>query len=134
MTMPQESDRRHEERAPIELKVEYQRLNAFFYDYTKNISRGGTFIRTNRPLGIGTLFVFKLMVPTLEEALVLRGEVRWIRNQSDPDDADPTQGPGMGIRFIFDDESQREQVEQLVERLMVSSLGQHVYSRLRGDD
>ena len=31
----------------IELTVEYKRMNAFFADYTKNISRGGTFIRTD---------------------------------------------------------------------------------------
>jgi type IV pilus assembly protein PilZ len=29
-------------------------MNAFFADYTKNISRGGTFIRTDKPLDIGT--------------------------------------------------------------------------------
>ena len=69
------------ERAPIELKVEYKRLNSFFADYTKNISRGGTFIRTERPLGIGTEFNFKLCVPTLENPLVLRGKVRVAVNQ-----------------------------------------------------
>ena len=37
-------ERRAEVRRPIELKVEYKRLNTFFADYTKNISRGGTFI------------------------------------------------------------------------------------------
>jgi hypothetical protein len=34
-------ERRAETRRPIELKVEYKRLNTFFADYTKNISRGG---------------------------------------------------------------------------------------------
>ena len=33
-------------RAPIELKVEYKKMNTFFSDYTKNISKGGTFIKT----------------------------------------------------------------------------------------
>jgi uncharacterized protein (TIGR02266 family) len=58
-----DDDSRGDPRAPIELKVEYKRLNSFFADYTKNISRGGTFIKTNRPLPIGTEFVFKLFVP-----------------------------------------------------------------------
>ena len=48
---------------PIALKVEYKRLNSFFADYTKNISRGGTFIRTKNPLSIGTEFMFQLQVP-----------------------------------------------------------------------
>ncbi|HKO52206.1 MAG TPA: PilZ domain-containing protein, partial [Polyangiaceae bacterium] len=51
-------DRRSGFRAPIELKVEYKRLNTFFADYTKNISRGGTFIATDKPLPVGTDFVF----------------------------------------------------------------------------
>jgi hypothetical protein len=52
----EDTDRRREQRAPIELKVEYKRLNTFFYDYTKNISKGGTFIKTDKPLDIGTVF------------------------------------------------------------------------------
>ena len=54
------SDRRSHPRIPIELKVEYRKLNTFFADYTKNICKGGTFIRTKRPLSVGTKFLFKL--------------------------------------------------------------------------
>src|SRR6185312_9659980 len=61
-----ESDRRTNDRHAIELKVEYKRLNTFFADYTKNISKGGTFIRTDKPLSIGTEFLFKLFVPQLQ--------------------------------------------------------------------
>ena len=52
--MADDDRRRREARAPIELKVEYKRLNTFFYDYTKNISKGGTFIKTEKPLDVGT--------------------------------------------------------------------------------
>ena len=65
-------------RASINLKVEYQRLNAFFADYTTNISKGGTFISTNEPLDVGTEFAFKLDVPGVEEVLSLKGIVRWV--------------------------------------------------------
>jgi hypothetical protein len=37
----------------------------------------------------------------------------------------------MGIRFVFDDDGQRQDVDRVVERLMVASLGQLIYSRLR---
>jgi len=69
---------RKSERAAIELKVEYKKLNGFFSDYTKNISKGGTFIKTSKPLAIGTEFVFKLFVPFSEQAFELRGEVAWV--------------------------------------------------------
>ena len=81
--MPQPHERRQEERAPIELRVEYQRLNRFFYDYTKNISKGGTFIKTGKPLGIGTRFLFKLVVPNMAKPLVLLGEVRWVLREGE---------------------------------------------------
>ncbi len=122
-------DRRHEVRAPIELKVEYKRLNSFFADYTKNISRGGTFIHTDRPLDIGTDFLFKLGIPTLPEPLVLTGKVQWIITL---EQATPDQEPGMGIGFVFGSEAERQRVEGAVERLMIENLGPVLYKKLMG--
>lgn len=125
-------DRRREARAPIELKVEYKRLNTFFYDYTKNISKGGTFIKTDKPLDIGTIFLFKLLIPSQTEHLALRGEVRWVvkdgspRPPEIPDDHEP----GMGIRFVYADAQQRRALEEVVEKMMVDSLGELIVSRL----
>src|SRR5690606_4678270 len=42
-------DKRAHPRIPIELRVDYPKLNAFFADYTRNISKGGTFVRTAQP-------------------------------------------------------------------------------------
>ncbi|MCP4449378.1 MAG: TIGR02266 family protein [Myxococcales bacterium] len=125
--MSNESDesRRGGSRKPIELKVEYKRLNAFFADYTRNISNGGTFIQTEKPLPIGTEFVFKLQVPRLEEPLSIEGQVRWINKAGSEEDA-----PGMGIRFIYKQDSQRRLIEDLVEGLMVDSLGRLLTTRL----
>ena len=130
--MPDENERRREARAPIELKVEYKRLNTFFYDYTKNISKGGTFIKTDKPLGIGTVFLFKLMIPNQQDALALRGEVRWVVREGEPPppQAGPGHDPGMGIKFVYDTPDQRRGLERIVEKMMVDSLGQLIYSKL----
>ncbi len=130
--MSEENDRRREARAPIELKVEYKRLNTFFYDYTKNISKGGTFIKTEKPLGVGTVFLFKLMLPAQAAPLALRGEVRWIVKEGEPlpPQAPPGHEAGMGIKFVYDSIDQRRGLERLVEKMMVDSLGQLIYSRL----
>ena len=127
-----EEERRREARAPIELKVEYKRLNTFFYDYTKNISKGGTFIKTDKPLDIGTIFLFKLLVPLREAPLALRGEVRWVIKEGSPPPAEmPTDHePGMGIRFVYEGNDQRQALEALVEKMMIDSLGPLIYSRL----
>ncbi|HTE55388.1 MAG TPA: TIGR02266 family protein [Kofleriaceae bacterium] len=122
-------DRRFDPREAIELKVEYERLNAFFADYTKNISRGGTFIHTRKPLPVGTEFLFQLFVPTLEGPLEIRGRVKWVVEPGR--DGTPDDPPaGMGIRFVYASDEERRQVERLVERLMVDSLGHMVYRKL----
>jgi type IV pilus assembly protein PilZ len=130
--VPSSEDRRREARAPIELKVEYKRLNTFFYDYTKNISKGGTFIKTERPLDIGTIFLFKLMIPSRDEPIALRGEVRWVVKEGlpRPPEIPADHEPGMGIRFMYEDDQQRHNLEQIVEKMMVDSLGPLIYSRL----
>ena len=116
------SDRRGETRAPIELKVEYKRLNSFFADYTKNISKGGTFIKTKKPLPIGTRFLFKLFVPLRTAPFELIGEVVWSTAEGEE--------PGMGIKFVYGDDSQRNDFESVVEHLMTDSLGADLAGRL----
>ena len=116
------SDQRQHTRAPIELKVDYKKLNSFFADYTKNISKGGTFIKTKKPLPIGTRFLFKLTVPHREAPFELLGEVVWSKADAEE--------PGMGIRFIYSSESQRVEFETVVERLMSDSLGSELTEKL----
>ncbi len=119
-------------RAPIELKVEYKKLNTFFSDYTKNISKGGTFIKTDRPLKIGTEFVFKLFVPQRGEPFVLRGSVAWIHSHDTPPppSIQPVPERGMGIRFLYKDDEQKRAFESLVEDLIKDNLGDHVFKKL----
>ena len=122
--MPEQKgpEARKEPRAPIELKVDYKKLNSFFADYTKNISKGGTFIKTKKPLPIGTQFLFKLTVPQRGEPFELLGEVVWSQNDGDE--------PGMGIRFIYTNDGQRSEFEGVVEQLMSSSLGPELTGKL----
>lgn len=122
-------DRRRFDRAPIELKVEYKRLNTFFADYTKNISRGGTFIATQKPLPIGTEFVFALGIPAMSEPLRLRGKVIWTTLPADATNANPA---GMGIEFQYADDIERREKEAAVERLLIDQLGEHLATKLLG--
>mgnify|MGYP001427369049 CR=1 FL=1 len=135
----EESERRGEDRAAITLKVDYKRLNTFFADYTKNISKGGTFIRTNKPLEVGTEFVFVLTVPNRDGGadesegggapvrLELTGEVKWVVPESAATEEKPA---GMGIQFVFKGEEERRRVERFVADLMRSSLGDRLAEKL----
>lgn len=120
---------RQHPRAPIELKVEYKKMNTFFSDYTKNISKGGTFIKTERPLKVGTEFLFKLAIPALDKPFEVRGRVAWVNTEAEQQRPEVEEN-GMGIKFIYDDDSQRSQFESIVEDLMQRSLGDVVYKKL----
>jgi type IV pilus assembly protein PilZ len=124
------NDRRNYPRTAIELNVEYKKLNTFFHDYTRNISQGGTFIRTPKPLDVGTEFVFKLTVPELLEPLSLRGQVKWIVLQADAGKDPEKPDPGMGIQFLYQSEEDRLRVEATVERLMKKHLGELAFAKL----
>jgi type IV pilus assembly protein PilZ len=123
------SDRRNAERHSITLKVDYKRMNTFFADYAKNISKGGTFIRTSKPLDIGTEFVFVLSIPDQQDQLQLRGKVVWTVDEAKATEEQPA---GMGIRFDFTDDKQRSDLEAFVNKLMSEKLGGHVAAKLLG--
>jgi len=115
----------------IELQVDYKKMNTFFADYTKNISKGGTFIKTGRPLQVGTQFLFKLAIPMLEEKVTLKGEVIWVRSADEAAGKSGPEGePGMGIRFLYKDTAERRDFESSVEALMKESLGEHIFQHL----
>ena len=120
-------DKRGDDRAAIQLRVDYKRLNTFFADYTKNISKGGTFIRTSKPLDVGTEFVFVLSVPSYNTQLELKGEVVWIVTE---DRATLDSPAGMGIKFKFETEADRDKVDEIVGKLMDEALGEHISTKL----
>ncbi|HEY4179117.1 MAG TPA: TIGR02266 family protein [Kofleriaceae bacterium] len=125
------NERRSEARRPIELKVEYKRLNTFFADYTKNISRGGTFIKTSRPLPIGTEFLFKLFVPGRDEPLTIHGEVqRIIDGKGDGTGDGPDDEAGMAIRFVYREGDPQAEIARIVEGLMTESFGPRLSAKL----
>jgi len=119
-------ERRGGQRRAIELKVEYKRLNTFFADYTKNISRGGTFIKTRRPLPIGTEFMFKLFVPGRDHPLTIHGEVQRIVGE----DAAPSEEQGMAIKFVYREGDPQEEIAAAVGAMMTQSLGPRLYAKL----
>lgn len=119
------SERRSDARRPIELKVEYKRLNTFFADYTKNISRGGTFIKTDRLLPIGTEILFQLFIPGREVPLSIHGEVHRIVTEATSDE-----DIGMAIRFAYRQGDPQQEIERIVEEIMTDSLGPRLYAKL----
>lgn len=114
--------------APIELKVEYKRVNTFLSDFCKNISRNYTFIKTKNPLPQGTRFLFRIGVPELDEPLGLKGYVKRVVTAQD---AGRDESPGMDIEFIYDDDDARNAMMDRVHGLIESQMGQLLGERIR---
>jgi uncharacterized protein (TIGR02266 family) len=93
------------------LKVEYPEAGDLVYDYTKNISRGGTFILTQRDLPLGTQVLVDLSFPGLIDPIRLRGLVRWCSPGDRPEER------GVGIQFLLDDPGASERLANLIERV-----------------
>ncbi len=83
--------------------------------FTHNISIGGTFIKTENPLPVGARFSFQLRVPPQEVPLEVSGEVVWSVAEG--------RQPGMGIRFLHGSDAQKQLLESLVNRLLMTLLG-----------
>ena len=87
-------DRRRHPRTGLILKVDYPSADRFLRDYTLNISKGGTMLRTRRAVEVGDDVDLVLSFPGLLAPIGLRGEVRWAEEETNE-----TQIVGILFRF-----------------------------------
>ena len=95
-----------------QVRVEYSNVEDFLVDYTSNETIGGMFIKTERPMAVGTAFMLRIQLPGGRRTIETEAEVRWTL----PCDVAAPMNPGMGIRF--DGLSTIDKM--LVENLLVS--------------
>ncbi|MFH1467242.1 MAG: Hsp70 family protein [Pseudomonadota bacterium] len=100
-------------RKPARLKMNYRSLDAFVVEYRDNLSRGGTFIRTPKPLSVGRECAFEVRIPGEEAPLVFEGVVTW--SSASLPELSAGQEEGMGIEFRLD-AATRARMEALVAR------------------
>jgi uncharacterized protein (TIGR02266 family) len=92
-----ETSGRRETRIPRAISLSYKDQESFARAYTGNISGGGLFIRTKKPLAQGEQFVLNLQLAGLPKPLKIKCEVVWARAQAGDAGKRP---PGMGVKFI----------------------------------
>lgn len=102
-------DNRRQPRLPVDVKVDYRTVGSFITDYTRNISKGGVFIRTSLPLDVGERVRIRLTLPEGDAPFALDGIVKWTATLKDRD----KHPPGMGIEFVDFDEEVRRKLEAL---------------------
>jgi hypothetical protein len=83
-----DSDKRREERVTI--NKEFESFDAFIHEYVTNISRTGVFVKSKKPLPIGTRVNLKFTV-IMEDIETIEGIGEVVRTCTDPS--------GMGVVF-----------------------------------
>ena len=88
---------RRDPRVDFDITVDFGTDNRFFTGFAGNISDGGLFVATDRPLPIGLPIMIRFSIPQFEVPITVTAEVRWVR--SPKSDLDETAG-GMGVKFL----------------------------------
>ena len=99
------------QRLPAKVRVEYVHIEDFLVDYTSNHTIGGMFIKTDRPLAVGTHFLLRFQLPGGGPPLQAEAQVRWTL----PVEVAAPMTPGMGVRFSRLSGADRSKVERLLE-------------------
>ena len=107
LALESETERRKSKRKRVMLEVSYCQPGDLETDFVINLSEGGMFISTNEGFSVGQEISFHIQGRKLQEPLKLRGIVRWRQS------AGPDGGAGIGVEFIFDDDSKEQSSEQL---------------------
>ncbi len=117
-------------RIKIRLKVRFKDTESFISEYTHNISKGGLFIRTQKPCGLRDKVELVLIMPESEESVVALGEVIHIVT---PDQANEQTPAGMGIQILELETGGRERIEKFIQGILKNQqdiLGRRKHQRV----
>ncbi|MCP4870961.1 MAG: Hsp70 family protein [Proteobacteria bacterium] len=101
-------------RRPARLRISYKKASTFLNEYKRNLKRGGTFIKTKKPLDVGRDCVLHLTIPGFDDPVELRGSVVW---SSKGVEVMAGQEEGMGIKYDPADTSGVESLKSAIKQL-----------------
>jgi len=101
-------------RRPARLRISYKRAATFVKEYKRNLKRGGTFIKTKKPLEVGRSCILHLTIPGCEEPVEVEGAVVW--SSKDAEDVD-AQEQGMGIKYSAEEGAGLSRLKEVLAQL-----------------
>ncbi len=105
------NDERREKRVQASLRVRYKSatVTEFIEKHSHDISPGGVFIRSQKPLSRGSLLKIDFRLEDDSAVILGVGRVVWTRDES-------TEGKpaGMGIKFIRLDENSKNNIQKII--------------------
>ncbi len=103
-------ERRENARADVEIEVRYRTAQEFLADYSRNISGGGIFIRTVKPLPLNQGVHLRFTLPGVPHQFDVSGIVVW----SNPGSGRNALPAGMGVKLIDLDEQSKQLIAEYV--------------------
>ncbi|MCY1023207.1 TIGR02266 family protein [Pyxidicoccus sp. MSG2] len=101
-------------RVEYELPVAYSSVAGFVTDWAVNLSRGGLYINTDKPLPVDTVVRLLVTLPGAHFPVELKGRVT---RTNAPGSHAANQSPGMAVEFVDVDDEKRSRIGEFVERL-----------------
>ncbi len=104
-------ERRRSPRSPLEVRVDYTTVDAFFSEFTRDINEGGIFIETENPPDLESRVSLRFRLPGSDEPIKVGGRVVRVL------DGCAGEPPGMAIEFENLDAGARQRIDQIVRTL-----------------
>lgn len=108
-----DTKRRNTLRVKAKVKIRFKNVDAFISEYTHNISRGGLFVRTNKPCANGTMVEVVLVMPDTGKEISAISEVIHVVT---PETATKDHPVGMGLHIKDISSSDQELIEELIKK------------------
>lgn len=99
-------EKRESQRVSLAVDIHLSSDSHFFSGLSGDISEGGLFLSTYRPIAVGSPVALEFSLPGTNDALRAKGEVRWLREHS------TGQPQGVGIAFEELAEEDRERIHR----------------------
>ena len=106
--------KRTEPRPVKALTLEFKDRQTFLKAYTGNLSSGGLFIQTEKPLPSGHNFPLNLQLPGMQDPLLIKCQVAWFRK---PENCSAGQFPGMGVKFTRISKKDYQVLKEFISKL-----------------
>lgn len=107
-------EKRRDERVVAEIKIKFKATDEFVQEFAEDISKGGVFIKTNKPLPFDTPVRVLIEFPDTTQ-IELDGKVVYVLKEEDAKAM--LRSPGMGIQFVNISESDRAKLERFIEEI-----------------
>ncbi|HUK55424.1 MAG TPA: PilZ domain-containing protein [Nitrospiria bacterium] len=94
------------------LEIRWRKYNKVFIGHTQNISIGGLFMSTERPLQAGEQFPIEFVLPDRKTKINCTGEVTWTRSYA----AEGAGSEGIGVRFVDLNDQKMKAIGQWIKK------------------